>query len=102
MSTAEATGWLRELLEPHVGPERAVKLTVHGLKATLLSWAAKSTIFTADEQLALGHHVHSLYRSSMIYSRDNQIKLCHKLEKPIHSCRIRVKLTTSDLGKHLV
>ena len=81
MSTAEATGWLRELLEPHVGPERAVKLTVHGLKATLLSWAAKSTIFTADEQLALGHHVHSLYRSSMIYSRDNQIKLCHKLNQ---------------------
>ena len=81
MSTAEATGWLRELLEPHVGPERAVKLTVHGLKATLLSWAAKSTIFTADEQLTLGHHVHSLYRSSMIYSRDNQIKLCHKLNQ---------------------
>ena len=31
MSTAEATGWLRELLEPHAGPDRARKLTVHGL-----------------------------------------------------------------------
>ena len=63
MSTAEATGWLRELLEPLAGPERARKLTVHGLKATLLSWAAKSTLFSADEQLALGHHVHAQYRT---------------------------------------
>ena len=30
MSTAEATGWLRELLEPHVGVARASTLTVHG------------------------------------------------------------------------
>jgi hypothetical protein len=79
MSTAEATGWLRELLEPCVGAERARALTVHGLKATLLSWAAKSTLFSADEQLALGHHVHAQYRSAMIYSRDNQIGLCKKL-----------------------
>ena len=79
MSTAEATGWLRELLEPHVGTARASTLTVHGLKATLLSWAAKSTLFTADEQLALGHHVSAQYRSAMIYSRDNQIVLCKKV-----------------------
>lgn len=76
MSTAEATGWLRELLEPSVGADRAALLTVHGLKATLLSWAAKSTLFTADEQLALGHHVSAQYRSAIIYSRDNQIGLC--------------------------
>ena len=79
MSTAEATGWLRELLEPHTGFVRARQLTVHGLKATLLSWAAKSTLFSADEQLALGHHVSAQYRSAMIYSRDNQIHLCKKL-----------------------
>lgn len=79
MSTAEATGWLRELLEPSVGSGRASKLTIHGLKATLLSWAAKSTLFTADEQLALGHHVSAQYRSAMIYSRDNQISLCKKV-----------------------
>ena len=79
MSTAEATGWLREFLEPSSGADRANRLTVHGLKATLLSWAAKSTLFGADEQLALGHHVHAQYRSAMIYSRDNQIGLCKKL-----------------------
>ena len=87
MSTAEATAWLRELLEPHVGSDRASTLTVHGMKATLLSWAAKSTMFTADEQLALGHHVNAQYRSAMIYSRDNQIGLCKKIH--LMFCRIR-------------
>ena len=79
MSTAEATGWLRKFLEPWFGADRANKLTVHGLKATLWNWAAKSAPFGADEQLALGRHVHAQYRSAMIYSRDNQIGLCKKL-----------------------
>ena len=79
MSTAEATCWLRELLEPVSGKQRAEKLTVPGLKATLCSWAAKSLMFSPDEQLALGHHVHPQYKSAMIYSRDNQIRLCTKL-----------------------
>ncbi|CAL1136988.1 unnamed protein product [Cladocopium goreaui] len=92
MSTAEATGWLRELLEPHVGSDRASSLTVHGLKATLLSWAAKSTLFTADEQLALGHHVNAQYRSAMIYSRDNQIGLCKK----VHAMFTRIREGTFD------
>ena len=79
MSTAEATFWLRELLEPMVGPDRSAVLTVHGLKATMLSWAAKSMLFTPEEQLALGHHVSSHYKSALIYSRDNQIGLCKKI-----------------------
>ena len=36
-------------------------------------------MFSPDEQLALGHHVHPQYKSAMIYSRDNQIRLCTKL-----------------------
>ena len=79
MSTAEATFWLRELLEPMVGPDRSAVLTVHGLKATMLSCAAKSMLFTPEEQLALGHHVSSHYKSALIYSRDNQIGLCKKI-----------------------
>ena len=66
MSTAEATCWLRELLEPLVGQARSQKLTVHGLKATLCSWAAKSLMFSPEEQLALGHRVHPQYKSAMI------------------------------------
>lgn len=79
MSTAEATCWLRELLLPKVGKARAESLTVHGLKATLCAWAAKSLSFEPEEQLALGHHMSAQYKSAMIYSRDNQIRLCTKL-----------------------
>eukprot|EP00435_Cladocopium_sp_Y103_P037612 s1851_g10.t1 len=87
MSTAEASCWLRELLEPSVGPARAAELTVHGLKATPLSWAAKSMLFTPDEQLALGHHVSLQHRSALIYSRDNQIGLCTKLHDMFEKLR---------------
>lgn len=75
MSTAEATGWLAKFLVPEVGVERARKLTIHGLKGTMLSWASKSLLFSPDDQLVLGHHVHAQYKSSMVYSRD-QIRLC--------------------------
>ena len=78
-STAEATVWLRYWLGPHAGADRSRKLTVQGLKATLLSWAAKSTLFNADEQLTLGHHVHAQHRSAIIYFRYNQIGHCKKL-----------------------
>ena len=40
MTSAEASSWLRELLAPTSGFERAAKLTIHGLKATLISWAS--------------------------------------------------------------
>ncbi|CAL1153270.1 unnamed protein product, partial [Cladocopium goreaui] len=90
MSTAEATFWLRELLEPVVGPDRSAVLTVHGLKATMLSWAAKSMLFTPEEQLALGHHVSSHYKSALIYSRDDQIGLCKK----IHDMMDKIKAGT--------
>ena len=87
MSTAEASCWLRELLEPAVGAARASMLTVHGLKATMLSWAAKSLLFSPEEQLALGHHVSSQYKSALIYSRDNQIGLCSKIHSMLEKIR---------------
>eukprot|EP00435_Cladocopium_sp_Y103_P059444 s379_g21.t1 len=87
MSTAEASCWLREMLEPVSGSERSSKLTVHGLKATMLSWAAKSLLFTPEEQLALGHHVSSQYRSALIYSRDTQIGLCQKIQTMLDRLR---------------
>ena len=46
MSTAEASCWLREFMEPTEGVERSSVLTAHGLKATMLSWAAKSLMFS--------------------------------------------------------
>ena len=97
MSTAEATFWLRELLTPTSGIERATTLTVHGLKATLLSWAAKSTMFTPEEQTALGHHMSKAHRSAMIYSRDNQIALAVKVHNML--ARIRAGLFHPDYAR---
>ena len=81
MSTGEATCWLREILEPHCGTDYAIGLTVHGLKATMLSWAAKSCMFTREERTLLGHHVEggTGLKSTLIYSRDAQIELCAKI-----------------------
>eukprot|EP00438_Fugacium_kawagutii_P019703 Skav203545 [mRNA] locus=scaffold220:180774:182793:+ [translate_table: standard] len=79
MTSAEASSWLRELLAPTSGYDRAAKLTIHGLKATLISWAAKSLTFTPEELTALGHHVSKAHRSAMIYPRDNQIALSVKV-----------------------
>ena len=93
-STAEVTAWLRALLEPHVGSDRASTLTVYGIKAAWPSWAAKSTIFTADEQLALGHHVSAQYKSAMINSRDNQIGLCKRFTKCFHESGMEALIRT--------
>ena len=87
MSTAGASCWPRGFLEPTVGAARASMLTVHSLKATMLSWAAKSLLFSPDEQLAWGHHVSSQYKSALIYSRDNQIGLCLKIRTMLEKIR---------------
>ena len=90
MTTAEATAWLRELLVSVSGEERASELTVHGLKATMLSWCAKSMLFSPEELTAMGHHMSQAHKSSMIYSRDNQIALNVK----VHNMLVRMKSGT--------
>ena len=97
MTSAEASSWLRELLAPTSGVERAAKLTIHGLKATLISWAAKSLTFSPEELTALGHHVSKAHRSAMIYSRDNQIALAVKVHNML--ARMRAGLFQPDLPR---
>lgn len=88
MTSAEASSWLPELLAPTSGYDRASKLTIHGLKATIISWAAKSLTFTPEELTALGHHVSKARKSSMIYSRDNQIALAVKVHNMLARMRV--------------
>ncbi|CAK9109957.1 unnamed protein product, partial [Durusdinium trenchii] len=97
MTSAEASSWLRELLAPTSGFDRAAKLTIHGLKATLISWAAKSLTFSPEELTALGHHVSKAHRSSMIYSRDNQIALAVKVHNML--ARMRAGYFQPDLPR---
>ena len=80
MSSSEASLWIRELLcLTGTSEKEANRVSSHGLKATLLSWAAKSGKFSATEQRCLGHHFDPEMRSVLIYSRDSYAPLAAKI-----------------------
>ena len=80
MSSSEATLWIRELLCLGGTKEKeANHFSSHGLKATLLSWVAKTGKFSATEQRCLGHHFDPELRSVLIYSRDSYAPLAAKI-----------------------
>lgn len=81
MATAEATEWLRELVYPVAGAARARKLTVHGLKATIITWCQQSRLFSREELTALGHHVEASTKSTLLYSREHQLTLVAKTHR---------------------
>lgn len=72
MSSTEATIWLQEILElSGVNKEVAAAYTSHSCKSTLLSWAAKSGLFTPSQRRRLGHHMDPQDKSMLVYSRDS-------------------------------
>ena len=87
MATAEATEWLRELVYPVAGAERARKLTVHGLKATIITWCQQSRLFGREELTALGHHVEASTKSTLLYSREHQLTLVAKTHRMLQMIR---------------
>lgn len=87
MATSEATEWLRELVFPVTGAERAKKLTAHGLKATIITWCQQSRLFSREELTALGHHVEASTKSTLLYSREHQLTLVAKTHRMIQMIR---------------
>eukprot|EP00434_Breviolum_minutum_P039685 symbB.v1.2.035248.t2/scaffold4699.1/size36177/2 len=83
MTTCEATCWIHELLEEELGAKEALKFSSHSCKATLLTWAGMTNIFSREERTLLGHHVEAQTRSSTTYSRDSQVMLQYKVSKLI-------------------
>jgi len=72
MSSSEATMWVREILETNgFSREEMSKITSHAFKATLLSWAAKSNMFSRSQRRQMGHHLDPEDRSMLLYSRDS-------------------------------
>eukprot|EP00971_Amphidinium_carterae_P159497 3161810-Amphidinium_carterae.1 len=70
LSTAEAAGWLIELLRKRVSDRGDYSgLGTHSLKATLLSWCAKAGVPESSRRL-LGKHVKPKDLSVTVYSRD--------------------------------
>ena len=87
MSTAEATEWLRELVFPAAEVARAKTLTVHGLKATIITWCQQSRLFSREELTALGHHVEAATKSTLLYSREHQLTLVAKTHRMVQMVR---------------
>lgn len=83
MTTCEATCWIHELLEDGMSAKDALKFSSHSCKATLLTWAGMTTLFTREERTLLGHHVEAQTRSSTTYNRDSQVMLQYKVTKLI-------------------
>eukprot|EP00435_Cladocopium_sp_Y103_P004728 s2759_g1.t1 len=71
MTTAEGSYWLKDLLAmTGMSEAEASEFSTHSLKATILSWAAKSATFGWQERLILGHHLDEETRMTVTYSRD--------------------------------
>ena len=71
MTTAEGSYWLKDLLTMTGMTEGEASLySTHSLKATILSWAAKSSTFGWQERLVLGHHLDEETKMAVVYSRD--------------------------------
>ena len=71
MSSTEETLWLREILEVSgFSAEQSSTFTSHSCKSTLLSWAAKSGLFSPSQRRRLGHHLDPQDKSMLVYSRD--------------------------------
>lgn len=83
MTSAEVTCWIHEILSLEIGNRKAMCFSSHSCKATLLTWAAMTTLFTREERTLLGHHVEAQTRSNTTYSRDSQILLQYKVVKLI-------------------
>ena len=83
MTSGECACWIRELLEPFLGLEKAAEFSSHSCKATVITWAGMTTLFTREERTLLGHHVEAATRSNVTYSRDAQILLQFKVARMV-------------------
>jgi len=81
MTTSEASYFMHELLEDHIGPSDAAKYSTHSCKPTLLTWCAMTDLFTREERTMLGHHIEPTTKAATTYNRDSQLMLQSKISK---------------------
>ena len=86
VTSDETTDWLNMLISRLLGEQCREGLTSHGLKATCLSWMAKSG-YDDTTRLILGHHSLSGKRSLEAYSLDMQSAPLRQLDSCIKSVR---------------
>ena len=90
MGTARASSWLRALLarNDQVNADSLLAISTHSLKATLLSWAAKSGMDTLENTM-LGYHSTGVNSSTLSYSRDAMAGPLRSLQHLIRSVRMQ-------------
>ena len=88
MRTDEGAAWMREVLAQYGVPtDRLRNVGTHSLKATCLSWAAKSGVASEHRRL-LGYHTAPGDRSVLEYSRDELAVPMRELEGVIEAIRL--------------
>ncbi|CAE7243764.1 unnamed protein product, partial [Symbiodinium necroappetens] len=85
MTAGEGSMWLRELLHLASVSGDLEAFTSHSLKATALSWSAKSGTMTYEERLTQGHHVHPKLGMALLYSRDAMAEITAKVGRIIRA-----------------
>ena len=81
MTTAEASLFLKEMLEPILGPEAVAQFSAHSCKPTILTWCGMTDILTREERTMMGHHIEPTTKSATTYNRDSQLLLQAKVSK---------------------
>ena len=81
MSASEATCWLREFLGRKFPLEDLSNYGSHSCKATVLTWAGRSTsvVFSMPERRLMGHHVDPSSKSVLTYSQEAYTSLYGKI-----------------------
>ena len=85
MTAGEGTLWLRELLFIQGVDEDLARYSSHSLKATCLSWSAKSCTMTYEERLTQGHHVSPKHGMALLYSREALTEILVKLARVVRA-----------------
>ncbi|CAE7356501.1 unnamed protein product [Symbiodinium sp. CCMP2456] len=83
MTAAEGSLWLRELLHLQGFTGDLEQFSSHSLKATALSWTAKSGTMTYEERLTQGHHCSPKHGMALLYSRDALAEIIVKVAKVV-------------------
>ena len=85
MTAAEGTLWLREILHVQGVPGNLELYSSHSLKATALSWTAKSCAMTYEERLTQGHHCSPKQGMALLYSRDALAEILTKVARVVRA-----------------
>ncbi|CAE7349685.1 unnamed protein product [Symbiodinium sp. CCMP2592] len=83
MTAAEGSLWLREFLHLQGFTGDLEQYSSHSLKATALSWTAKSGTMTYEERLTQGHHCSPKHGMALLYSRDALAEIIVKVAKVV-------------------